>query len=84
MALCDTDLNPRGRLVSMFDMTDCSYANMDVAAMHMILVRTGGSGLWLSAVAKACSRPTVVFSCTKYDAAGFFPWCVTVCIAAVR
>lgn len=38
VALCDPQLNPRGRLVSMFDMTDASYANMDVAAMRMILV----------------------------------------------
>jgi hypothetical protein len=40
VALCDPQLNPRGRLVSMFDMTDASYANMDVAAMRMILVGT--------------------------------------------
>lgn len=38
VALCDQQLNPRGRLVSMFDMTGASYANMDVAAMRMILV----------------------------------------------
>lgn len=37
-ALCDLELNPKRRLVSVFDMTGASYANMDVAAMRMILV----------------------------------------------
>jgi hypothetical protein len=57
VALCDPELNPRGRLVSMFDMTGASYANMDVAAMRMILV----SG-WMHAPVKAFS-PAVAQCC---------------------
>lgn len=39
--LCDKQKNPGARLVSMFDMTDCSMANMDVACMRMILTMLG-------------------------------------------
>lgn len=35
--LCDKEKNPQGRLVSMFDMTSCSMANMDVSCMKDIL-----------------------------------------------
>eukprot|EP00775_Hariotina_reticulata_P003639 gene3639-3900_t len=37
MAVCNKEINPRQRLVSMFDMTGCSMANLDVPCMRMIL-----------------------------------------------
>jgi hypothetical protein len=42
MALCDAAANPGRRLVSIFDMSHCAMANIDVACLTMILV--GGEG----------------------------------------
>lgn len=37
VSLCDKERNPQQRVVCMFDMTDCSMANMDVPCMKSIL-----------------------------------------------
>ena len=39
--LCDRAKNPGARLISMFDMTGCSYSNLDVAVMGMVLRMLG-------------------------------------------
>jgi hypothetical protein len=41
MALCDTAANPGRRLISIFDMSHCAMANIDVACLTMI--RVGGT-----------------------------------------
>ncbi|KAI8463513.1 MAG: CRAL-TRIO domain-containing protein [Monoraphidium minutum] len=39
--LCDRTRNPRGRLVSMFDMTGCALANLDASTMSALLGMLG-------------------------------------------
>lgn len=37
-SLCDAEKNPGQRLISIFDLTNCSYHNLDIACLRMVLV----------------------------------------------